>query len=154
VNLSRYAAEGENLVHELSYELAEGDLIEDARRRLQDTELNDWFRWRDENVDLVMDFLKASPSNRDRYKKFRVEERSLLVLAALQCAMEGAALLDEVSMAGLEPGRSYRAMLYSAALAYHYTIRADIPYWPYRGGGRISNTGLWDDDGPDGYGEE
>lgn len=149
MNLSRYAAQGQSLVQELSYELAEDGLIEDARERLKSSELNDWFRWRDDNVDLVMDFLKASPSNRDRYKKFRIEERSLLVLAALQCAMEGAALLDEVSMAALEPGRSYRAMLHSAALAYHYTIRADIPYWPYTNDGRISNTGLWDDDAPE-----
>ncbi len=149
MNLSRYAAQGQTLVQELSYEFAEDDLIEDARQRLKDTELNDWFKWRDDNLELVMDFLKASPSNRDRYKKFKIEERSLLVLATLQCAMEGAAFLDEVNMATLEPGRSYRAMLHSAALAHHYMIRADIPYWPYTNDGRISNTGFWDDDAPD-----
>lgn len=126
--LGKYAAECEALADELRESLGEEDVAQ-LHELLAGRQIQEWIRWRDANINLVVDFVAASPSQRKR-KKFD-GQRLLLTLAGIQHCLEAHALLTVIDESFLEPGCSYREVAARAGEAYDHLFDFNVPDWPF-----------------------
>lgn len=130
MGLDNYILEAEDLAGELRESLQEAE-IEALHQRLSGWAIKDWINWRMGNQSLVSEFVAATPSERDRKKRFR-EHRLYLTMAGIQHCLEAHALLSVISDSCLEPGESYRSMTARAGNAHtRLLLEFEVPYWPF-----------------------
>lgn len=131
--MDRYAQQAAALAEELVESLTE-DEIQFLRERFAVATLQGWRAWRGEAADDVRAFVRATPSERRRRKRWREAFPLLTHAAYLHCARAHAMLLA-VSQHDLTPGGSYRDAAARAGDAFQAAMGAecDFPEWPWDG---------------------
>lgn len=107
--------------------------IEDLSRQLEILGFSEWLKWKDDNHQLILKYIEATPSQRVKVKQFKPLMPALAFAAYQQC-LAGYQFLVEVENNFITPGQSYRGMAGSAANAHHQVSTAiDHELWPWDG---------------------
>lgn len=102
---------------------------------------DEWMLWEYENRSEANDFLRATPAQRARKKRWREPTlRARLALAAHRQARLASAVLCETDV--LVPGLGYRDMTAAAAMAAFAVFREARWRWPFGGPAPFPE---WDD---------
>jgi hypothetical protein len=131
--VDKYAQQAAAQAEELVESLTE-DEIQFLRERFEAATLQGWRTWQEEAADDVRAFVRATPAQRRRRKRWGEAFPLLTHAAYLHCARAHAMLLA-VSQHDLTPGGSYRAAAARAGDAYQTAMAAecDFPEWPWDG---------------------
>jgi len=139
MNLGRYPSEVYGLAEEIKYEFSEEE-IEQLFFDLSKMGFAKWLKWKQENHQLIIEYLQATPSKRSKLNKFKPNQ-PLLAFAAFQHCLAGYKLLIEIETNFIAPGQTYRGMAASAANAYQAVCEAiEHELWPWEGNPFESNV--------------
>lgn len=127
----RYAQETGARVSELEALLTKDD-VSDLRTLLSRQSKAAWATWMSNHHQLALAYIAASPSERNKAARFRLESGKLLLLrvTALVLAKQGHALIEAMSMSCLVIGLGYRQALAEAADVAEKSFFAADPFWP------------------------
>jgi hypothetical protein len=127
--MSSYVANADNEAEELRDSLSEDD-IEHLRADLEQLGVDAWLDWAEQNRDEANDYLRATPKQRERKKKWQEPAlRRRLILCAYHQARLGASMIDAAS--GLGGGGSYRGMTALAASLAFQVMHDGEWRWPF-----------------------
>tara|TARA_B100000700_G_scaffold270027_1_gene311870 strand:- start:11459 stop:11875 length:417 start_codon:yes stop_codon:yes gene_type:complete len=131
--VDRYAQQAAELAEELASSLTERE-VQFLRERFEAATLASWRDWQAEAADDVRAFVRATPAQRRRRKRW-AEALPLLTHAAYLHCVQAHAMLHAVSQHDLTPGGSYRDAAARAGDAYQTAqrIESDFPEWPWDG---------------------
>lgn len=133
MSLYSYASACSGLVTELTDSLSEEDLNE-LRKDCKSLGLKRWYAWQSDNLELVFDYLRATPSVRNKKKVWRDPTlRRRLVLACIGLLLRGQKLLTAADWLALKVGSPYREMGQIAAEKYLEILSEPIERWPLDG---------------------
>lgn len=126
-----YAAVSREHVHEL-HTILTAEEINDLRetcRRLGQKGVQQWYG---EHFDLVLDYVRATPSERKRKKVWQAHNtKGLLVLVSSIHAAQAKGLLKAITDRVFVPGLAYREMTALAGEIYLDVLAQPVPYWPF-----------------------
>ena len=132
MEFGRYKSETRWLAEEIVENFSE-DEIETLYSTLEEMGLDEWWKWKDEHSDLIMQYVNATPSQRAKTKKY-VNAMPLVGFAAYQHCMAGYAFICKAEELQFYIGGSYRGMAAQAGnsfinLSNHYEHES----WPWGG---------------------
>lgn len=91
-----------------------------------------WHSWRKENLKETFAYLRASPSERKKKKKWQHPQTTVLLkYSAYREANKAYTLLYAIGVNYLPASGPYRAMTAEAAGAYYLTLVEHFPKWPF-----------------------
>lgn len=127
--MSNYIAYADNEAEELRSSLSEDDIAH-LRADLEQLGVAGWLEWAGRSRREANDYLRATPKQRERLKKWRDPAlRRRLVLSAYHQARLAASMID--AAAKLDPGGSYRDMTAYAASIANQVLHDGAWRWPF-----------------------
>ncbi|WP_300154035.1 hypothetical protein [Solidesulfovibrio sp.] len=126
-----YAAASRVHVHELLTILSADEIngLRETCRRLGQKGVQQWYG---EHFDLVLDYVRATPSERKRKKAWQVQDiKGILVLVSSIHAAQARGLLKAITNRVFAPGLSYRETTALAGEIYLDVLMQPVPYWPF-----------------------
>ncbi len=132
MSLGRYPNEVHGLAEELLDNFSEEQITE-LYDYLKKIGFRGWREWKQNNFNLIIDYIEATPSKRKKLKKFK-NNMPYLAYAAYQQCLAGYCVLQAIDNNYLFPGLSYRGMAAASATAYN-DINQSIEHelWPWGG---------------------
>jgi len=126
-----YAAASRGHVHEFLTILS-ADEINDLRETCKRLGRTGLLRWYGAHYELVLDYVRATPSERRRKKAWQAQEtKGILVLVSSIHAAQARGLLKAITGRVFVPGFSYREMTALAGGIYLDVLAQPVPYWPF-----------------------
>lgn len=128
----KYKSETRGLAEEIFDNFSENE-IQILYSTLEKMGLHDWWKWKEEYSDLIIQYVNASPSQRLKTKKY-INSMPLLSFAAYQHCMAGYEFICKAEELQFYIGSSYRDMAAQAGnsfkdLSNHYEHES----WPWYG---------------------
>jgi hypothetical protein len=130
MSLASYASACNDIGRELRLSMTE-DEIDELRADCKNLKARDWYIWRKENRELILWYLKATPSAREKRKGCSdpVLKRRL-VLASLQFLHNAQGLLESANELQNHIGLSYRNMAVVAFRCGEEILSLQLEHWP------------------------
>lgn len=131
--MDRYAQQAAEQARELASSLSERE-IQVLREALVAATAKEFLDWRSEFQSDILEFVRATPSQRRRKTYWKVAFPQLTYAAYLHCR-DGVAVLGAIARFDLTPGGPYRHMTSQAGLALRamQDARLHLPQWPWAG---------------------
>lgn len=132
MEFGRYKQETKWLAEEILESFSE-DEITQIYMSLKELGLRDWWKWKEEKKDLIFQYVNATPSQRQKLKKF-AKEMPLLAFAGYQHCSSGYELICRTQELQYYIGGSYRGMAaQSGSIFKEIAEHCDHELWPWGG---------------------
>ncbi|NJA05174.1 hypothetical protein HC024_05430 [Methylococcaceae bacterium WWC4] len=132
MSFGRYTQEAYGLINEILKEFSEDD-IESIYSSLKSVGIKGWWKWKEENHDLIVQYVCATPTQRKKTKKY-VNAFPLLAYAAYQHCFAGYYFLCQSERIQVSIGDTYRGMAATAGTLFYEVLNYDEhENWPWGG---------------------
>ncbi len=117
MSFERYTQEAYGLAHEILDDFSE-DEIESIHSSLKRLGIQGWRKWKEENHELIAQYVSAPPSKRKKKKKY-VKVMPLIAYASYQYCLAGYYFLCQAEEIQMLVGDSYRNMAATAGKLFN-----------------------------------
>ncbi len=132
MSFGKYVRETSGLANEILEEFSEQD-IDTIYSELKTMGIKGWWEWKQENHNLIMQYVSATPSQRGKAKKYKLA-MPLLGYASYQHCLAGYYFIRKAESIQVSIGGSYRDMAATAGDLFQETANYyEHEDWPWGG---------------------
>ena len=130
MEFGRYKEETLGLANEILEEFSEHE-IDEIHFKLIALGFEAWLNWKSENLELIMQYVNATPSQRLKTKRY-VKAMPLVAYAAYQHCLSGYEFICKAESLQYSIGSSYRNFAAESGLAFNYVqYHNEHELWPW-----------------------